>query len=240
MLLASSGAAAPAPAPPRPTHWVTDTVGFISTGERDSLDARLQGYEAQTGHQVLVWIGSTTGETPLEEWTANAFAAWKVGRKHLDDGAVLFIFAADRKLRIEVGYGLEGDLTDARSAEIIRNAIVPQIRSGDHDAAVRAGVDEILATIGGDTGQPGPEAVVNPTTAILGFLILLFFLFLFFRSPGFAGWMLYTMASGRGGFGGGGFGGGFGGGGFGGGFGGGGGFSGGGGMSGGGGASGSW
>lgn len=231
---AASAAAKQAPIPGAPGQWATDGANFITTGERERLNAQLQSYEAQTGHQVLVWIGRTTGETPLEEWTANAFAKWKVGRKGLDDGAVLFIFADDRKVRIEVGYGLESVLTDARSSEIIRNEIVPRIRAGDADGAVQAGVDAMLAGIGG-AGQaaPPPENEPSPAAIIAGFLILMLLALLIMRSPAFAGWMLYTMASGGGGFGRGGFGGGSGGGLAGG-------FSGGGGMSGGGGASGSW
>jgi uncharacterized protein len=226
--------AAEAPIPPAPTHWVTDNAGFLSVAERDRLNGMLQQYETQTGHQIIVWIGTTTGDTPLEQWTVNAFAKWKVGRAHLDDGAALFVFAADHKVRIEVGYGLEGQLTDASSSEIIRNVIVPKIRAGDQDGAIDAGVAAILAAAGGGQAQAQPSGSGFDPSAIIGLLIVLFVLFLILRSPGSAGWMLYTLGSGA--FRGGGFGGGsFGGGGFGGG-----GFSGGGGMSGGGGASGSW
>ena len=240
--LANPVAAADVPIPPSPSRWVTDNASFISSDARDRIDARLQAYEKRTGHQVIVWIGATTGDTPLDEWTIDAFTKWKVGRKQLDDGAALFIFSDDRKVRIEVGYGLEPVLTDARSSEIIRNDIVPKIRAGDHDGAVQSAVDDMLATIdAGQSGMPTPSpegsapgGQFDPAT-LIGIFIAIMFLILIFRSPGLAGWMLYTIGSGRGGgFGGGGFGG------FGGGFGGGGGFSGGGGMGGGGGASGGW
>ena len=238
-------AAASTAAPPAPTRWVTDSAGFLSPSTRDTLDGELQAYEERTGHQVLVYIDTTTGVVPLEDYTVNAFAAWKVGRKGLDDGLVLFIFAKDHKVRIEVGYGLEPVVTDAASAEIIRNVIVPAIRAGDNDAAVTDGVAKILATIdgtaapemnGGGVTQAGPEAPSQPEQPSLGSLIfigllLIGFIILFIRSPGFALFLLYSlMSGGRGGGGGGGFSGG----------GGGGGFSGGGGSSGGGGASGSW
>ena len=129
LFAAANPAAASFAAPPAPTRWVTDAAGFLSPSTRDTLDADLQAYEQRTGHQVLVYIGTTTGFVPLEEYTVNAFAAWKVGRKGLDDGLVLFIFATDHKVRIEVGYGLEPVVTDAAAAEIIRNVIVPEIRS---------------------------------------------------------------------------------------------------------------
>lgn len=229
------------PIPPSPTSWVTDNAGFLSGGERDALDKKLDDYQTQTGHQVIVWIGQTTGETPLEEFTINAFTKWKVGRKGLDDGAVLFVFARDHKLRIEVGYGLEGMLTDARSSEIIRDVIVPKIRSGDNDGAIQGGVDAMIAAIG---GQPEPASTgsgstdVGPLIAFAIFIVV----WLFVTGMIFAARRSYTLGSGRGhngwgGFWGSGLGGGFGGGGFGGG---GGGFSGGGGMGGGGGASGGW
>lgn len=239
LIVAARAGAAEPPVPPSPSAWVTDDAGFLSSGERDALDRELRDYERSSGHQVIVWIGQTTGDTPLEEYTIDAFTKWKVGRKGLDDGAALFVFVADHKLRIEVGYGLEGSLTDARSSEIIRDVIVPKIRAGDDDGAIQGGVDAMIAAIGGQPmPSPPPETaadrVVGELAPFVGFIVFILILALIVRSPGYAGWMLYTLGSGRGG----GWGGsGFGGGGFGGG---GGGFSGGGGMGGGGGASGGW
>ncbi|MDQ6779804.1 MAG: TPM domain-containing protein, partial [Candidatus Eremiobacteraeota bacterium] len=90
---------------------------------------------------------------PLEDWTIRAFTAWKVGRKGLNDGAALFIFMQDHKLRIEVGYGLEPVLTDATTSRIARNEIAARMKAGNVDEAVTAGVGAILATIGGEQGQ---------------------------------------------------------------------------------------
>jgi uncharacterized protein len=229
---AASARASEAPIPSAPTQWVTDNAEFLSADERDRLDSRLSQYESQTGHQVIVWIGTTTGDTPLEQWTIDAFTKWKVGRKQLDDGAALFLFASDRKVRIEVGYGLEGQLTDAQSSEIIRNVIIPKIKAGDNDGAVDDGITAMLGVIGGEaqaTGSEEPTASSPSLLQMVGIGIVLILLLIFvIRNPGVAIWLLYTMASGRGG------------GGYGGGGGGGGGFSGGGGMGGGGGASGSW
>ena len=133
--------------PPAPTHYVTDTVGALSPSTRDSLEGELRGFETLSGHQVIVWIGDTTGGTPLEEWTAEAGERWKVGRKGKDDGAILFLFMRDHKVRIEVGYGLEPKLTDAQSAQIIDDQILPKIRGGDVDGAVVHGVDRMLTVI---------------------------------------------------------------------------------------------
>ncbi len=155
---ATAALCAEVPIPASPTQWVTDTAGFLSPQTVDQLNTRLRSYEKKTGHQVLVYVAPTTGQTPLEDWTVRAFKAWKVGRKGLDDGLVLFIFPSDRKLRIEVGYGLEATVPDATAARIIRDTITPDIRAGQPDRAVIAGVDGILGVIGGEAPQPAGSA----------------------------------------------------------------------------------
>jgi uncharacterized protein len=211
----------------------------VSAGAAADLDRKLADYARGTGHQVLIYVDRTTGGVPIEDWAVEAFERWKVGRKGIDDGLVLFVMTDDHALRIEVGYGLEPTMTDARASRIIRDVIAPRIRAGDHDGAMRAGVDAILATLGG-AGQPAAAPAVQRqvpagrvVAGMVG-LVVLFVLFVGFAltHPGLA-WLLTTMiGSGRRGGGWGGGGGGF--------SGGGGGFSGGGGRSGGGGASGSW
>ena len=229
--------------PPSPTAWVTDNAGLLTSATRDSLNTELKQYEQTTGHHVLVWIGETTGAAPLEDWTIRAFTAWKVGRKGFDDGLVLFIFTRDHKIRIEVGYGLESVVTDAVASRIEREYIVPKMRAGDGDGAVTAGVNAILATIGGQplpqTEQPSGKAARNNGFfwGLFDIFIVFFVLMVVFlarRSPAGAGWLAYTIGSGLGGYSGGGWSGGDSGGDSGGGY------SGGGGMGGGGGASASW
>jgi uncharacterized protein len=220
------------PVPPAPTRWVTDEVGFISAPAQQRLDAQLRDYEQSTGHQLLVWIGRTTQPVPIEDWTVRAFQAWRVGRKGIDDGLVLFIFSEDRKIRIEVGYGLEPVVTDAQASRIIREEIAPRLQLGDRDGAVQAGVDALIQLISGQgasdhTIAKGLYRIGTFKLIVLGLLGLLVLVFLI-THPALAGWLLFSILSGgRGG--GGGWGGG-----------GGGGFSGGGGRSGGGGATGSW
>ncbi len=229
-LLAGILGAAP---PQAPTRWVTDGPGLLSPAARGALDRRLEAYERGTGHQVLVWIGDTTGGDPLEDWTVKAFAAWKVGRKGLDDGLVLFVLVADRKVRMEVGYGLEGQMPDAVAFRIIQESIIPALKAGDPDRALTEGVDRILKVAGGDASAakarrpPGGSfdfASLGLGTKIIIGLLALGFLALLVTHPSMAIYLLLDiLTSGRGGGGGGG-----------------GGFSGGGGRSGGGGASGSW
>ena len=96
---------------------------------------------------MIVWIGQTTGDVPLETWTGETADHWKIGHRGRDDGAVLFLFIADHKIRIEVGYGLESALTDADSYRIINEVIRPRMRSGDVDGAVSSGVAAMLTTI---------------------------------------------------------------------------------------------
>ena len=261
-LVAPSLAAQDVPIPPTPTQWVTDNAGFLKPAEVDRLNARLRDYEQETQHQLIVWIGETTGDVPIEDWANRAFEKWRVGRKGIDDGLALFIMAKDRRLRIEVGYGLEPQVPDLRADRIIQNTIIPRIRAGDNAGAVEAGLEELTTAIGrplpGESTPRRTGGERQPLTVgrLIAFGVIAFIvLIVLVSSPGFAIWFLMSMFSGRnrrigrrggrdggwgGGFGGGGFGGGGWGGGGGGWSGGGGGFSGGGGMSGGGGASGSW
>lgn len=154
--------------PAAPTQRVTDPSEALSAKTRSALENELAAYEKATGHQVIVWIGQTTGDVPLETYTTTTADHWKIGRKGHDDGAVLFLFMQDHKIRIEVGYGLEGKLTDAAAFRIINDEIRPRMRDGDVDGAVTAGVAAMLTTITPSyavsmaTPSPGPTEVTMP------------------------------------------------------------------------------
>lgn len=217
--------------PPAPTEWVTDGAAFLSVAARSSLNTELAAYQQRTGHQIVVWIGQSTGSVPIDEWAANAFQAWKVGRKGLDDGIALFIMARDHTARIEVGYGLEPSVTDAASSELLRNILFPGIQKGDRDGAVRDTVQKLETLAAGESSQAGnaPASRRPPSTGQLpgwqlALIVLGILLFLIFaiRHP-VAAWYIASILIRRGG-----------------GSTGGGGFQGGGGRSGGGGASGRW
>jgi uncharacterized protein len=223
-------------APPRPTEYVTDNANALSASTVTNLDNELKAYEDTTGHRVIVWIGQTTGDVPLEDFTIKAAETWKIGRPGKDDGAILFLFMKDRKARIEVGYGLEPVLTDAASFRIINDTIRPKMRANDPDGAVQDGVDQMLITITPSFKDKIGHAVAEPsgnsdelpggTIGSIVLFILIFGLLIFLarkRRGGAGMWILGSaLGGGWGGSGGGGFGGGLGGGGFGGGFGGGG------------------
>ena len=177
--------------PPAPTHYVTDNAGVLSSATQASVDAELKAYEKSTGHQVIVWIGDTTGDVPLETWTGETAHQWHVGRRGKDDGAILFLFMGDHKVRIEVGYGLEGSLTDADASRIIRDDIVPQMKANDPNGAVSSGVAAMLTTItpsyAGVTPPPSQENTAAPVgsgfaIAMFAFfgLLVLFFAFVIF------------------------------------------------------------
>ncbi len=244
--LAATAFAAETPIPPAPTRWVTDQAGMLSGDTVTRLDGLLESYEHTSGHQVVVWIGTTLGDAPLEEWSARAFKAWGIGSKAQSDGVAIFVFATDHKLRIEVGYGLEDKLPDAYAARIVHDDMEPELRNGHPDTAISNGVAGVLQRLGGaDATAPtvvhhavhhGPGGAAIIIIVILGVGAFGAFAFAA-RNPRSRVWFILDILSmiirsggGGGGWGGGGWGGG----------GGGGGFSGGGGSSGGGGASGSW
>ena len=244
---APAGVRAEAPLPPPPARHFNDYAGLVPAVDAQRIDAKLREFEEQTSSQVLVAVFPELPSPSLEDFTVRTATSWKAGRKELDNGAVLFVFVKDRKLRIETGYGLEGALTDALSRRILDEQVVPRLRAGDWTGGLEAGVDAILAATRGEyKAAPRPARRSSGLALVILLVFALIFLWLAAqgsrhvdvgRTYGGRGWRRGGGSWGSGGFGGGGgwsSGGGFGGGG------GGGGFSGGGGSFGGGGASSSW
>lgn len=240
--------------PEKPAKYVTDRAGILGPERVDALSRRLEQFERETSNQLLVWVDRKLPERfTLEDFTVRAAEKWKAGQAKTDNGAVLFVFVDDRKLRIEVGYGLEGAIPDAIAKRILDEEIVPRFRSDDYPGGIEAGVTALMAAAKGEYEGSGSTVAEKSGRrrqnlegcAIPILFILLFIVFPFLarqgsrkrrRTFGGSGW--WTGLGGLGGFGGGGGWSGGGGGWSGGG--GGGGFSGGGGSFGGGGASGSW
>jgi uncharacterized protein len=213
--------------PPKPSTRVTDTVGVLSPGTREVLERRLAAYQERSGHQIVVWIGSSLEGVTLEEFAVRTFERWGVGREGEDDGVALFIFERDRAIRIEVGYGLEDRVTDLVSSRIIREVMQPRLKVGDFDGAVRGAVEGLAGVIEGRPGalpdvrgppQEGrPEQTEMTPGQLVGYAIAgVILLILFITNPRLALWLLFSLAHrgggggyrGGGGFGGGGFGGG--------------------------------
>lgn len=233
--------------PPAPAHYVNDYAHVLSGGTVERLNQGLQDFEKATSSQILVVVyPKMQSDSSIEDYTIRVARAWRVGQAARNNGAILFVFVQDRKMRIEVGYGLEGALPDAVAKRIIEEEVKPHFQQGDYDGGVTAGVNAIMQATRGEykgTGRTGAHGKPSGSASVwmfLGFLALLFFLFIrrVARGTVYRGSGRTTYWGSSGGW----FGGGWGGGGgwSGGGGGGGGGFSGGGGSFGGGGASGSW
>lgn len=250
-------ALAQSPAFPPLSGRVVDAANILTEADRAALTERLAEHERRTTDQVVVATVRSLGGLTVEDYANRLYRTWALGTKERSNGVLLLVAPSERKVRIEVGYGLEGALTDALSKVIITTAMAPRFKAGDFPGGIRAGVDAILQVLTGDAEEwqrrpPVRQDAKEPFDlgSALVVLILVFIVVSWFmRGGGGPGrphrtrrgnWIVVPSP--------GGFGGGFGGpsGGFGGGFGGGfsggssGGFSGGGGSSGGGGASGSW
>jgi uncharacterized protein len=141
---------------------VTDATGTLSDEQRSTLEQSLKDYEARKGSQIAVLIVPTTQPETIEQYSIRVVEQWKLGRTRVDDGVLLIIAKNDRTLRIEVGYGLEGVLTDATSNRIIEDIIVPRFRQGDFYGGVSAGVDGIMRVV---DGEPLPAPRQSPGQA---------------------------------------------------------------------------
>jgi uncharacterized protein len=186
---------------------VNDLAGALPPAERSALEERLAGYERQTGHQLAVLIVPSLEGDPIEDFSIRVVEAWQLGKKGGDDGILLLIAVQDRKMRIEVGYGLEGDLPDARAARIVREVIAPAFAQGNMGLGISRGVAAIAGATGGE-GQALPaEPRRREPRGISPYFLLLVVLVLFLGGGRGMGGFIIGSALG-GGFGRGGFGGG--------------------------------
>jgi uncharacterized protein len=135
---------------------VVDQTGTLSTNDVSSLNQTIRSFEARKGSQLAVLIVPTTDGEAIEQFSLRVAEAWKIGRKKIDDGVLLVIAKNDRHLRIEVGYGLEGALTDVTSKRIIDEIITPRFRNSDFSGGISAGVDRIIGIVDGEK-LPAPE-----------------------------------------------------------------------------------
>lgn len=159
------------------TAPVTDLTGTLTPDQVAALDAKLRAFEQAQGSQVAVLVVPTTQPEEIEQYAIRVAEAWRLGRKDADDGAILIVARDDRKLRIEVGYGLEGALPDAIANRIIDEDIVPQFKRGDYYGGIETGVDRMLRVI---EGEPLPEPELDPPSrSIPGLFQFLPFLFVF-------------------------------------------------------------
>jgi uncharacterized protein len=156
LLVCFSFAAAADVAVPPLSGRVVDQTGTLTSGDIASLTQTLKDLETRKGSQIAVLIVPTTDQESIEQFSIRVAEAWKIGRKKIDDGALLVVAKNDRHLRIEVGYGLEGALTDATTKRIIDEDITPKFKSGDFAGGISAGVDRMIRVVDGEK-LPAPE-----------------------------------------------------------------------------------
>jgi uncharacterized protein len=159
---------------------VNDYAGMMSPATERLLEATLQRFEEKESTQIVVLTIPSLAGDALEDFSIRVAEQWKIGRKGRDNGAILVVAKAERKLRIEVGYGLEGRLTDAVSGRIIRNVIVPEFKAGRFEQGILNGVNAMIQTVQGEFegvqgGRDGPKPDTGAGPAVF-FLIVLFFL----------------------------------------------------------------
>ena len=197
LLLTFSFAASADVAVPPLTGRVVDQTGTLSASEIASLTQKLRDFEDSKGSQIAVLIVPTTQPETIEQFSIRVADAWKVGRKKIDDGAILVIAKNDRHLRIEVGYGLEGALTDATSRRIIDEVIAPRFRSGDFAGGISGGVDRMMGVVKGEPlPAPAPpqwqgssdlfDTIANPFVIFAVFAFSMMFRTIFGRLVGAA------------------------------------------------------
>lgn len=164
---------------PQLDNWVVDTTGTFSASEKQALTQRLQELEQTKGAQIFVLVVPTTEGESIDQYTRRVYDSWQVGRKKIDDGILLVVAKDDRRLRIEVGYGLEGAVTDLQAGRIIREFITPYFAQNEYVVGINAGVDQLIGLVQGEELPPPPTGAnalgddEGPPTAIL--LPLIFF-----------------------------------------------------------------
>jgi uncharacterized protein len=180
---------------------VNDLAGLLTQPVRESLETKLADLERRTGAQVAVLtVDSLEGDT-VEDYAVRVFQTWKLGRQGVNDGVLFLVARQERRLRIEVGYGLEDRLTDARSRQILDDIVRPHFRAGDFGAGIQAGADAIAAVIEGASLPPPRRAPANQIGSVvgLGIFSLLFLLVIgtfsviALLTPGKPGWFLYLF-----------------------------------------------
>lgn len=174
MNLAGAQALQPVPAL---SARVVDQTATLSADQRQRLASKLAAFEAGKGAQIAVLIVASVAPETIEQYALRVVESWKLGRKGVDDGALLLVAKQDRKLRIEVGYGLEGALNDANAKRIISETIAPRFKDGDFYGGIDSGVDAMIKVASGEPLPPPKAAASDPgvdleTLVFIGFILV--------------------------------------------------------------------
>ena len=164
--------------------WATDLTNTLTKSELDNLNNRLKSYEDSTSNQIVSLMIPSLEGYPIEMFTYEIASKNKIGSQKNDNGVLLLISKDDRKLRIEVGYGLEGVLPDALTSSIIRNVIVPRLKSQEYYLAISDGVDAIISAIGGEYKADKKSSENNKFPIILIIVIFIIFWTIIRKSGG--------------------------------------------------------
>ena len=151
---------------------VTDLTGTLTAEQQSTLDAKLAAFEKRKGSQLAVLIVPTTQPEEIEQYSIRVAEKWKLGRAKPDDGALLLVATQDRRIRIEVGRGLEGALTDLTSKRIVADTITPLFKQGDFAGGINAGVDQMIRVVDGEP-LPPPDEQWSPSGSIVQLLPVL-------------------------------------------------------------------
>jgi uncharacterized protein len=183
---------------------VNDYANILSDGKKTQLDNLLKEYEKSSTNQIVVLTTPSLEGEDIEQYSIKVAETWKIGQKGKDNGVILVVAQKERKVRIEVGYGLEGVLTDLKAGRIVNNVITPEFKKGDFDAGVEKGLQTIIEVIGGNESSVAQDASETAQSAsdgldflaiavisLLVFSILGVFTFFAVVAPGFTGWFLY-------------------------------------------------
>lgn len=179
------------PVPAHNGRWVHDEAGVLSQETVMQLEGALKAHRDSTSTQIAILIVRSLEGASIEDYTLRVAEAWQIGQKGKDNGVLLFISIDDRQIRTEVGYGLEGVLTDAMSSRINRNEIAPYFKQGNYDDGVKAGVIAIIKTIQGTytNDDPAPARKKKGGRSPLGTIIFFIILIIIFSRRGGGGGM---------------------------------------------------
>jgi len=161
---------------------VTDLTATLSASQKDELERTLQAFEEDKGSQIAVLMVSTTQPEAIEQYSIRVAEKWKLGRKGIDDGALLLVAKNDRALRIEVGYGLEGVLPDAIAKRIVSDIITPYFSNGDFFGGIRAGVLSMIKQVEGEP-LPAPVSQAGADGSDFGDVLMLGLILVFIVAP---------------------------------------------------------
>ncbi len=155
---------------------VTDVTGTLTYKQKATLEQTLQDFEAKKGSQIGVFMVSSTAPETIEQYSLRVVEQWKLGRKKVDDGALLIVAKNDRVMRIEVGYGVEGVLNDAVSKRIISDVITPKFKQGDFYGGIRDGIDGMMRVVEGESLPEPARGTGNNVSEVESYIPVIFIL----------------------------------------------------------------